>query len=120
MAQEHISVMVCGNYGYQTNLIGGQTIKTRVLKDAFVDVLGVENVYIVDSSTLFKYPIRFFCDVRKGFKECSQVIMLPGFRGLHILLPLFSSMETKMGKQSSICGYWGVVAGPSTAESPAK
>lgn len=80
---------MCGNYGFQTNQINGQSIKTRVLTDALVEILGVTNVRVLDSAFLLKSPIRFFLEARNGFKECSQVIMMPGTRGLHLFLPLF-------------------------------
>ena len=108
MALKHNSVTVCGHYGYQTNQIDGQTIKTRVLKDAFVDFLGEANVQVVDSTMFSRHPVRFFFEARKGFKECSLVVMLPGVRGLHMFLPLFLYWKRKWSRQLQyvVIGGW--------------
>jgi len=95
MDRTQLSVVVCGNYGYRTHQIDGQTMKTRVLKDALVDVVGAAQVRVVDSSIFPVSPVRFLYEVRKGFQECSRVVMLPGCRGLQVLLPLFLHWKRK-------------------------
>lgn len=95
MSKKQLSVVVCGNYGHRTNQIDGQTIKTRVLKEAFADAIGEANVRAVDSSTFSRSPIRFLFEARRGFKECDQVFMLPGDHGIYVFLPLFLYWKRK-------------------------
>ena len=108
MEPKQISVLVCGHYGYRTNQIDGQTIKTRVLKEAYADILGEANVRAVDSSFFPRSPARFLYETRKGFKECSQVVMLPGIRGLQMFLPLFLRWKRKWDRplQYVVIGGW--------------
>jgi len=108
MLPKQISVLVCGHYGYRTNLINGQTIKTRVLKEAFAEALGEANVRAVDSSFFSRSPARFLLEARKGFKECSQVVILPGIRGLQMFLPLFLRWKRKWSRplQYVVIGGW--------------
>jgi glycosyltransferase involved in cell wall biosynthesis len=108
MSIRPLSVLVCGNYGYRTCQIDGQTIKTRVLKEAFVEAMGEAHVREADSSTVSRFPIRFLCEVRKGFMECSQVVMLPGRRGLQMFLPLFLHWKRKWNRplQYVVIGGW--------------
>jgi glycosyltransferase involved in cell wall biosynthesis len=100
------SVLICGNYGYRTAQIDGQTIKTRVLQEGFADVLGDEEVRELDSSYLSANPIRFLNEVRRGIKECSQLVILPGRRGLQLLLPVFLMWTRKCDRP-----LWYVVVG---------
>jgi len=108
MEPKEISVLICGHYGYRNNQIDGQTIKTRVLKVAYADALGEGNVRAVDSSFFRLSPARFLYEARKGFKECSQVVMLPGIRGLQFFLPLFLRWKRKWGRpiQYVVVGGW--------------
>jgi glycosyltransferase involved in cell wall biosynthesis len=83
------TVFVCGNYGYRTDKIDGQTVKTRVLRQAFAEALGDDHARVLDTSYLTVNPIRFAKKARRGIKECSQIVMLPGDRSLKLILPLF-------------------------------
>lgn len=97
-----------GNFGGRTGQIDGQTIKTCVLRDGIADILGQVNVLGLDSSWLLSSPLRFFCSARAGIRDSSRNIMLPGCRGLQILLPLFMHWKTKFNKplQYVVVGGW--------------
>lgn len=108
MNLNNVSVLVIGNFGYRTGQIDGQTVKTRVLKEAFADFLGEDFVRIADSSWFSRRPIRFFNQTRNAFKDCNHVVMLPGIRGLYIFLPLFLYWKKKWGRslQYVVIGGW--------------
>lgn len=108
MSNKKRSVFICGHFGFRANKIDGQTIKTRVLKDAFVNKLGEFNVRFVDTANFLRSPIQFFYEARKAFKECCQVVMLPGIRGLYMFLPFFLKWKRKWGGslQYVVIGGW--------------
>ena len=100
------SVAVCGNYGYRTGQIDGQTIKTRVLREEFVDVLGGDNARELDTSYLTVNPLHFAKEARRCIRECSHIVMLPGDRSLKLILPLFIYWTRKWNRP-----LWYVVIG---------
>jgi glycosyltransferase involved in cell wall biosynthesis len=102
------SVFICGNYGYRTGQIDGQTVKTRVLREAFADALGEENAMTLDTSYLTANPLRFANAARRGIKECSQIVMLPGDRSLKLILPLFLYWARKWNRplRYVVIGGW--------------
>jgi glycosyltransferase involved in cell wall biosynthesis len=101
------SVFVLGNYGYRTGQVDGQTVKTRVLREAFAEALGKESVRALDSSYLTANPVRFLREARRGIKSCSQTIILPGRRGLQLLLPLFLHWGVKWNRPLSYVAIGG-------------
>ncbi len=106
--QTTTSVFVCGNYGYRTGQIDGQTVKTRVLQQAFAEILGDDHARVLDTSYLAVNLLRFAKEARRGIKECSQSVMLPGRRGLQLLLPLFLHWGVKWNRPLSyvVIGGW--------------
>jgi glycosyltransferase involved in cell wall biosynthesis len=100
------SVLICGNYGYRTGQIDGQTVKTRVLRQAFAETLGDDHARVLDTSYLTVNPLHFVNEARRGIKECSQIVMLPGDRSLKLILPLFLYWARKWERP-----LWYVVIG---------
>jgi glycosyltransferase involved in cell wall biosynthesis len=80
-------VLVCGNYGI--GIADGQSIKTRTLKDALVKAYGPDAVTILDTSSVFRHPLAFYLSAKRQFAQSTSVIILPGPRALHVVLPLF-------------------------------
>lgn len=101
-------IFICGNFGYKNNQIGGQTIKTRILKDTIVKKIGEENVVYVDTSYIESRPITTFIKMKKYFKESSNIIMLPSRRGLQVFLPFFINWKSKLKKDLRyvVTGGW--------------
>ncbi|AMC92687.1 hypothetical protein AOC36_01375 [Erysipelothrix larvae] len=88
-------IFICGNFGYRTNQIDGQTIKTRVLKDEIVNLLGEKNVLFSDTSYIRKQPIKFFKTMRRNLKDSDNTVFALGKKGLSILLPMFIKWKSK-------------------------
>jgi glycosyltransferase involved in cell wall biosynthesis len=82
-------LLVCGNFGDELSAPNGQTIKTRVLAKALQAAIGEELVDTLDTSRLHKRPMRFYAAARRKCTRASQVILLPGPRGVRVLLSLF-------------------------------
>jgi len=87
-------IFICGNFGYKNNQIDGQTIKTSI-------------VYI-DTSYIKLRPISVFIKIYRNFRKSSNIIMLPGSRGLRVFLPLFIRWKIKYKKDIRyvVIGGW--------------
>jgi glycosyltransferase involved in cell wall biosynthesis len=103
-----VRVLICGNYGRGAHAINGQTIKTRVLRDALVGALGDRGVSVLDTSSVFRKPLSFYAAARKGFFECTHIILLPGPLAVHVLLPLFLRWRKKHARDIRyvVIGGW--------------
>lgn len=101
-------IFICGNFGYKNNQIDGQTIRTRTIKDAITKKLNSELVLYVDTSYIKLKPISVFIKIYKNFRESSNIIMLPGSRGLRVFLPLFIRWKIKYKKDLRyiVIGGW--------------
>ena len=91
-----IKIFICGNFGYKSNQIDGQTVKTHQLKDVMIKKMGRNNVVYVDTSYAKTKPIFTFNEIKRHIKNSTHLIMLPGSNGLRILLPLFIRWKKKL------------------------
>jgi len=84
-----MKLLVCGHFGHGMSGLNGQTIKTRVLTQGLQSAVGDGAVDTLDTSKLHKRPLSFYAAARRKFAHASQVILLPGPRGVRVLLSLF-------------------------------
>ena len=91
-------IFICGNFGYENNQLDGQTIRTRTINNTVAKQIGLENIVYVDTSYIKLRPLSVFIKIYKNFRESSNIIMLPGIRGLKIFLPLFIRWKMKYKK----------------------
>jgi len=105
---KNTKIFICGNFGYRNNQIDGQTIKTRILKDTLAKKIGKENVVYVDTSYTKLRPISVFIKIYKNFRKSSNIIILPGSRGLRAFLPLFVRWKIRYKKDLRyvVIGGW--------------
>ena len=101
-------IFICGNFGYKNNQIDGQTIRTRTIKDTITKKINDKLVLYVDTSYIIFKPISVFIKIYKNFRKSSNIIMLPGIRGLRIFLPLFIRWKIKYKKDLRyiVIGGW--------------
>ena len=101
-------IFICGNFGYKNNQLNGQTIRTRTIKDTITKKLNSGLVLYVDTSYIKFKPISVFIKIYKNFRESSNIIMLPGIRGLRVFLPLFIRWKIKYKKDLRyiVIGGW--------------
>ena len=98
-------ILICGNYGRQT--LNGQTLKTRILRDAFAASLGNRAVRALDTSSAIRKPISFYRTVKREYAEATQIVMLPG----RLALPVFLYLFTKWRRQKPLEIRYVVVGG---------
>jgi glycosyltransferase involved in cell wall biosynthesis len=78
--------------------MNGQTIKTRMLSESLVRVLGSSAVEVLDTSSALRNPVRFYWRARQRFADATQIIVVPGPRGVHVLLSLFLRWRKRQHK----------------------
>ena len=101
-------IFICGNFGYRTDQIDGQTIKTRILKDEISSLIGENNVIYSDTSYIGKNPIQFFNSMRRNFKNANYTVFALGRRGLSVLLPIIVKWKTNNSERKV---YFVVIGG---------
>ncbi len=105
---EKHKIFICGNFGYKSGELGGQTVKTRVLADALIRQYGAQNVTISDTSEWKSNPLATFLKIKKSFMGSKHIIILPARKGVMILLPLFAFWKKKYKKNVRyvVIGGW--------------
>lgn len=79
-------VLVFGYFGYITNQLDGQTVKTRAIYDLLKSKIGAENVVYADSQAFRKSPVSIF-GFFKDLIRCDSLIWLPAHNNLKFLFP---------------------------------
>lgn len=80
---------ICGHFGFGCDLRNGQTVKTRHLAQALGKEFGEKQLFCVDTHGGAKNAPRVFARMIQMFRECTDVLFLPAYRGLLVLTPLF-------------------------------
>lgn len=81
---------ILGHFGEGTNLLNGQTIKTKIITEELQNQLGEDQVLKFDTyggwKTLLKAPFQVFQALRRS----SNVLIFPAHNGLRVYAPLLS------------------------------
>ena len=70
-------VCVIGHFGFNKNLLNGQTIKTRIVTTELERQLGVEQVMKIDTHGGVKVLPKIIIQMIKVFKICENIVILP-------------------------------------------
>ncbi|MFL2095838.1 glycosyltransferase family 4 protein [Marinilactibacillus psychrotolerans] len=87
-------IFICGNFGYRSNQLDGQTIKTRVLKEEIGNRINTDIVY-TDTSFIKKNPFSVLRNVYINFKRSSHIIIMPDSNAFKVLLPFYILLNKK-------------------------
>lgn len=71
----------------------GQTIKARNYLYLLSNKYGKQNVISVDTYSWKRHPFKCFWECFKLASKCNVIIILPGKRGIRIIIPLFSFLK---------------------------
>ena len=82
-------VGVCGHFGNSKNCLNGQTIKTKIVTNELINILGESDVYTLDTFNWKKNPIKLLIKCFSLFKKCKNIIMLPAHNGVKVFSRLF-------------------------------
>ncbi len=101
------TIAICGHFGANQNLLNGQTIKTKTLRDGLKKYSDYKIVEI-DTYGWKRKPVSLFKNIDCAFKECDSVIMLPAHNGVKIFAPLFLYFKKKYRKKIfyDVIGGW--------------
>ncbi len=83
------SVGLIGNFGGDSPVYDGQTLRTRLLRSELLQRLSKDAVHTADSSVTLRAPFRLLTAVLSVFRNADLVLIMPGERGLRALLPVF-------------------------------
>lgn len=105
---EQWEIFICGNFGYTTGQLDGQTVKTRVLKDEIANIIGQERVAFSDTSGWKRDPLSLFMDIRRKFRNSRYIVILPARKGIRVILPLLVGWKKKYHKDLRyiVIGGW--------------
>lgn len=99
---------VIGHFGYNKNLLNGQTVKTKIITSELEKKLGSNQVLKIDTGggalSYLKLPFQIFGALRK----CKNVIILPAKNGLRVIAPILV-LENILFKRSLhyiVIGGW--------------
>ena len=85
-------VGICGHFGDGSHT-DGQTVKTRILYQKLCKFCGEDNICYVDTNSWKKRIIPFLKGSRKLFKESKNIIIMPAFRGIRVIVPLYTFLN---------------------------
>lgn len=84
-------IAVIGHFGFDTESLDGQTVKTKILTDALCDYFGKQDVWQVDTHKWKKHPFKFAFQVMSMVWKAENVLILPAHKGLRVIVPLLSA-----------------------------
>jgi glycosyltransferase involved in cell wall biosynthesis len=95
MKPTRADVAVLGHFPSR-GLKTGQTIRTELLVSEVAKRIGKDRVIQADTAWLGRKPLRTVVALRQAFMTARDVIIMPGPRGLSILLPLYLRWQTRL------------------------
>lgn len=101
-------ISIIGHFGFSSNLLNGQTIKTKIITDQLIKEYGNEQIIKYDThggmKALIKIPFQIFDALRRS----ENIIIFPGQRGLRVIIPLLFFLNLFFRKTLHYCviGGW--------------
>ncbi len=101
-------VGICGYFGFGKDFVSGQTDKTKAVYNAIAEVIGKENIKVLDSCGWQKNPLKLIMNCRKLLAECENVIMMPARRGFKVFPRVFEALNKSFGRKLHyvVVGGW--------------
>lgn len=90
-------VAVVGHVGGDHSGANGQILRTRIVIDELRRRLGPERVWVVDTGAGWRAAPRMLRDLLRIRQRCSDLVFMPGSRGLRLLLPLYARWKRRRG-----------------------
>lgn len=96
MKEKTRKICLIGNSGSISKSNDGQVTKVRIFKKKIVDE-GYD-LFFVDLELIFKNPFKILHSIKKGIKECDEIILLTAERGCKILIPFINKLNKHFKK----------------------
>lgn len=100
---------IIGHFGFGTESLDGQTIKTKELARALCERFGEHMVLEVDTHSWKKNPLRFTKQVYQTVNKAENVLIMPDQNGLRVITPLLVFARKRNAKCKlcySVIGGW--------------
>ena len=107
MSKVNKKICILGHFGHGKNLLNGQTVKTKNLSNSIKKYTEYEIIEL-DSHNWIRKPVSLLKKLKRSFKECDNIIMLPAHNGVRIFSPIFLYYKKKYKKKIfySVVGGW--------------
>jgi glycosyltransferase involved in cell wall biosynthesis len=101
-------IVVCGDFSFGYEAVGGQTIKTRLITDELKKIYGEDEVLCVDTRNWRKKPFKLLFNCIRLSIVCKNVIILPAHNGIKVFIPLFVLLSKIFGTKLHyiVVGAW--------------
>ena len=83
-----MKVGLCGHFGFDSELLNGQTIKTKNVTLELEKQLGNKEIRKIDTSGGLKTILSICVQTIGLFKDCRNIIIFPAENGLKVFVPL--------------------------------
>lgn len=103
-----MKVLLIGSFSLDCKDNGGQPVKSRELYYGIKNMLGSDNVHILETPNWKKHPIRLLFDYFCQANKHDVIIMLPSHRGVYVFSKLLS-LSKKLCKKKifyDVIGGW--------------
>lgn len=104
-----MKIGILGHFGEGTNLLNGQTVKTKIITEELQKQLGQDQVLKIDThggwKTLLKAPFQVFY----ALKNSTNILIFPAHNGLRVYAPLLSFVKRFFKKRKIhyvVIGGW--------------
>ncbi len=99
---------ICGHFGGNKNCADGQTIKTKILYNELLRILGIDDLLFLDTYNWKKKPFKLFMDCVLLIKKSNNIIILPAHNGIKVFAPLFFLLNKLFHKKLHyvVVGGW--------------
>ncbi len=102
-----MKIGILGHYGIGLTLLNGQTVKTQNLTEGLESYTDA-TVVKIDTHGWSHAPFRLLGNIRRAFRACDAVIMLPAHNGVRVFAPVLLHFKRKYGKKVfyDVIGGW--------------
>ncbi|HAS91456.1 MAG TPA: glycosyl transferase family 1 [Clostridiales bacterium] len=81
---------ICGHFGFNSNIIDGQIVKTKNLHKELTKLYGNVDVKTLDTNGWRNSPFKMLRNILELSKDCCHIIILPASNGIKVFAPLFA------------------------------
>ncbi len=92
-----VRVAVAGHVGGRRLGADGQILRTRVVIDELRRRLGADRVTVIDTGGGRRTALRALITLLRAQRQCSDLVFMPGSRGLRFLLPVYEAWKRRRG-----------------------
>lgn len=92
-----VHIAVVGHAASGRSGANGQILRTRIVIDELRHRLGANRIHVVDTGAGTRGAVRMLRDLLQVRRLCSDLVFMPGSRGLRTLLPLYVRWKRRRG-----------------------